>query len=81
MREPEQDEPLDIGGNLGWCRHCQKRRALCEFAMCVACHVERRPGVGHEAQAGELCCGWWATGSFTEIWTCPTCGKVFHGYS
>ena len=77
MREPEQDEPLDIGGNLGLCRSCGKRLALCAFGTCVQCHVERSTGVGHEEQAGELCCGWWRTGPLLEPWRCPTCGKRY----
>jgi hypothetical protein len=76
MREPEQDEPLDIGGNLGWCRGCGLRRVLCSMGLCTSCHQTHPPAGRADDQPGHLCHGWYATGPLLEPWTCPTCLRV-----
>ena len=38
-----QDEPLELSNNVNWCRSCLKRRVLCAFGQCVACHERRAP--------------------------------------
>ena len=74
-----QEEPLDIGGNIGWCRCC--RNAVCCVAWgCASCHQTHPPAGRADDQPGHLCHGWYATGSFTDRWLCPTCGKVLNGY-
>lgn len=75
---PPQEEPLDIGGNVGWCRSCLKRRVLCAFGQCVQCHETDEHRRGRDDTAGHLCCGWYATGTLDAPWSCPTCGRV-HG--
>jgi hypothetical protein len=80
MAQPEQDEPLDLSNDVGWCRGCQQRRVLCAFGQCVACHDDSAKQGRREAEdVGHLCCGWWRTGELLESWRCPTCGKV-HGH-
>ena len=79
MPQHPQDEPLELSTDVGWCRSCLKRRVLCAFGQCVACHYDSSKQGRREENAGHLCCGWWATSSFTDRWVCPTCGKVLNG--
>jgi hypothetical protein len=72
---PPQEEPLDLSTAVGWCHGCGKRRVLCAFGQCVACHVGSERRETPDDQAGYLCCGWWATGRLEEAWLCPTCGR------
>jgi hypothetical protein len=80
MPSHPQEEPLDIGGNIGWCQGCGNRRVLCAFGQCVVCHYDsaRAPKQDLPEKVGELCCGWFATGRLDTLWVCPTCGRV-HG--
>jgi hypothetical protein len=79
MPHAPQEEPLDIGANLGWCHGCGKRRVLCQFGQCVVCHYDSARGPKQDPQeaAGELCCGWYATGKLDGPWTCPTCQRFY----
>jgi len=77
MPHPAQEEPLDLGGNLGWCHGCGKRRVLCVFGTCVACHEgDGARGNVPVEEPGHLCHGWYATGKLDTPWSCPTCGRV-----
>ena len=80
MPQHPQDEPLELSTDVGWCRGCSQRRVLCAFAMCVQCHDASKTCCGPAQEPGELCCGWWATSTFTDCWVCPTCGRVLNGY-
>ena len=76
MPPPPQDEPLDLSNDVGWCRCCGKRRVLCAFGQCVACHDHETRGSVLEEEPGHLCCGWWRTGPLEADWQCPSCGRV-----
>jgi hypothetical protein len=71
-------EPIDLSPDVGLCSSCGQRRPLCRWHQCVQCHAGPEMGQAPPEQAGELCCGWYASGRFTERWVCPDCGRV-HG--
>jgi hypothetical protein len=43
------------------------------------CHYDAARGPKQDTQeaAGELCCGWYATGKLDGPWTCPTCQRFY----
>lgn len=78
MPSHPQEEPLDLSTDVGRCRTCHRRRVLCAFGQCVGCHHQESWGRVPQEEPRHLCCGWYATASFPEIWVCPSCGMV-HG--
>ena len=79
MAQHPQEEPLDLSHDVGWCRGGGQRRVLCAFGQCVQCHYDSSKQGWLQDKgdtARHLCCGWWATSSYTDRWACPTCGTV-----
>ena len=76
MPSHPQDEPFDLSNDVGPCRGCGQRRVLCAFGQCVQCHDASKTCCGPEQEPGELCCGWWRTGTLEADWQCPSCGRV-----
>lgn len=79
MVPERQESALDISNDVGWCRSCLKRRVLCAFGQCVACHETDEHRRGRDDTVGHLCCGWWRTGPLEESWVCPTCNSRHPG--
>ena len=82
MREPEQDEPLDIGGNLGLCRACGLRRVLCAVwpPACSATTATATACGGSGTSQGSCAVGGGRRQHLLEMWRLPNVWQSLYGY-